>query len=158
MSRLPNIIIAASAVIVMSASTVVPASAATRTGTLVCTVAPGMGFLIGSSKRLDCQFNSKTGRERYTGRINKLGLDIGITTGGKIAWAVLEPSRRHGDLGGTYVGASAEATAGVGLGANVLVGGGNGGISLQPLSVSGQKGLDIAAGIGSITLTRVAGT
>ncbi|BCP55417.1 hypothetical protein K32_40340 [Kaistia sp. 32K] len=118
-----------------------------------------MGFLIGSSKRLDCQFNARNGgRERYTGRISKLGLDVGITTGGRIAWAVLEPSRRHGDLGGTYAGATAEATAGVGLGANVLVGGGNGGISLQPLSVSGQTGLGLAAGIGSITLTRVAGT
>lgn len=157
MSRLPRMIIAASALIVMSASTVIPASAATRTGTLVCTVAPGMGFIIGSRKKLDCMFRAKTGVERYTGTINKLGLDVGITTGGKIAWAVLEPSRRHGDLGGTYVGASAEATAGVGLGANVLVGGGNGGISLQPLSISGQKGLDIAAGISSITLKRVAG-
>ncbi|WEK50742.1 MAG: DUF992 domain-containing protein [Candidatus Kaistia colombiensis] len=155
MSASLKIVIAASTLAAISALGIGTASAATRTGTLDCRVAPGVGFIVGSSKSLNCTFNSKRGIEHYTGKINKLGLDVGITTGGQIVWAVLERSKRHGDLSGTYAGATAEATAGVGLGANVLVGGGNSGISLQPLSISGQKGLDLAAGIGSVTLTRI---
>ncbi|MET4636301.1 DUF992 domain-containing protein [Kaistia defluvii] len=154
MSASLKIVIAASTLIAISAAMPGAASAATRTGTLVCKVAQGMGFIVGSSKKLDCTFNSKQGAERYTGKINKIGLDVGMTTGGQIVWAVMEPSRRHGDLTGTYAGATAEATAGVGLGANVLVGGGNNSVSLQPLSISGQKGLNLAAGIGSVTLSR----
>jgi hypothetical protein len=39
-----------------------------------------------------------------------------------------------------------------GLGANVLVGGSSQTVALQPLSVQGQIGLDIAAGVGSLDL------
>jgi hypothetical protein len=42
----------------------------------------------------------------------------------------------------------------MGLGANVLLGGGNS-IALQPLSISGQEGLNVAGGIGAITLKAV---
>lgn len=153
MSASLKIVIAASTLAAISTLGAGTATAATRTGTLVCRVAPGMGFIVGSIKRLDCTYNSRRGAEHYSGKINRIGLDVGMTTGGQIVWAVLEPTKRHGDLAGTYAGATAEATAGVGLGANVLVGGGNG-ISLQPLSISGQKGLNLAAGIGSVTLSR----
>jgi Protein of unknown function (DUF992) len=55
---------------------------------------------------------------------------------------------------GTYAGVGAEATAGAGVGANVLVGGTGRAFSLQPLSIEGQtSGLDIAAGITTVTLT-----
>ena len=125
-----------------------------NSGILKCNVGGGRGFLFASSKDIKCLFQSTNKRiERYTGRVHKVGLDIGYTDGGTITWAVFAPTinLRQGGLGGTYVGATAEATAGRGVGANILVGG-TSAVSLQPLSISGQKGINIAAGIGSITL------
>jgi hypothetical protein len=90
----------------------------------------------------------------YSGSISKFGVDIGYTEGGVLIWGVVAPTSdmRPGALEGDYVGVSASATAGVGAGANVLVGGFDKSISLQPLSVSGNRGLNVAAGIGSISL------
>lgn len=126
-----------------------------RVGTLSCNVASGWGFVFGSSKALHCTFTPAPGRaEFYAGTINKFGVDIGYTQGGVLIWAVFAPSSNLGPgaLSGNYVGATGSATVGVGAGANVLVGGSNRTISLQPISVEGNTGLNIAAGIGSITL------
>jgi hypothetical protein len=57
-----------------------------------------------------------------------------------------------GALAGEFAGATASATVGVGAGANVLVGGSSRTISLQPLSLEGSTGLNVAAGIGAISL------
>jgi len=92
-------------------------------------------------------------REVYVGGINKFGLDIGATAGGEMVWAVYAPTtRRFGALAGNYSGATAEATVGAGLGANVLVGGSDRTVALQPLSVQGQAGLNVAAGVAELTL------
>jgi hypothetical protein len=92
-------------------------------------------------------------REVYTGSITKFGLDLGATAGGEMIWAVYAPTnRRLGALAGHYGGASAEATVGAGVGANVLVGGSNRTVSLQPVSVQGQAGLNVAAGVAEIDL------
>ncbi|HEX2760302.1 MAG TPA: DUF992 domain-containing protein, partial [Rhizomicrobium sp.] len=93
-------------------------------------------------------------REHYVGTINKFGVDIGYTEGGILVWGVFAPSSDVGPgaLAGTYVGGSAQATVGIGAGANALIGGLNKSIALQPLSLEGSKGLNVAAGIGSITL------
>ena len=126
-----------------------------RIGALECTVAGGPGFIITSSKALSCTFKPTRGRrETYVGTIRKFGLDIGATQKGKIVWAVLAPtaSVRPGALAGDYVGVSAEATVGAGVQANVLVGGFNKSFNLQPLSVGGQTGLNIAAGVSELTL------
>jgi uncharacterized protein DUF992 len=135
-----------------------PATAAphgVKVGTLTCNVASGWGFVFGSSKDLHCTFrpNAHTG-EHYTGSISKFGIDVGYTEGGVLVWGVFAPSSdvRAGALEGDYVGASAQATVGVGLGANVLVGGFDKSFALQPLSVSGNEGLNVAAGIGAISL------
>lgn len=147
----------ASAVISAAALPFAPAAeAAVKTGTLTCHVAPGLGLILGSRRSLECEFRSSRGIERYTGRIDRVGLDIGITRNSTIVWSVFEPTRHHGDLTGRYTGATAQATVGVGLGANVLVGGGENSIALQPLSVTTQTGLNVAAGISSMHLTRVA--
>ena len=92
--------------------------------------------------------------EFYAGTINKFGVDIGYTQGGVLVWAVFAPTANlsPGALNGNYVGATGSATVGVGAGANVLVGGSNSTISLQPVSVEGNTGLNVAAGIGSISL------
>ncbi len=92
-------------------------------------------------------------RKAYTGTMTTFGLDIGITTGGVIVWTVFADTNRYaGMLAGTYSGATAEVSVAAGLGANVLVGGSNRTVALQPLSVQGQIGLDIAAGIGALEL------
>lgn len=127
-----------------------------KIGTLTCMVDGGFGFLVGSSKKMTCTFK-KAGSdmsETYHGKVKKFGVDIGVTQETTIVWAVFAPSRGvgAGSLAGTYAGVSAEATAGVGVGANVMVGGNNKTIQLQPVSVQAQTGLDIAAGIATMTL------
>ncbi len=130
------------------------AQSRTRAGVLTCNVAGGVGLILGSQKATSCVFAPRRGRsERYTGVIRKFGLDIGATQRGVITWAVFsQGSLAPGSLAGSYVGASAEATVGAGLGANVLVGGNNRTVALQPLSVSGQTGLNFALGVGDLEL------
>ena len=130
----------------------------TQAGMLNCKVSPGVGLLITSRKALQCDFKS-TGsnrHDRYVGSISKLGIDVGATTGGQIVWAVYRAGRplRPGDLAGDYGGVSAEASVVVGLGANALVGGTNKSVSLQPFSVEGQTGLNIAVGVSELSLER----
>jgi hypothetical protein len=133
------------------------AQAGARIGTLSCNVAAGWGFIFGSSKALRCVFSGGPGRiEHYAGSISKFGVDIGYTQGGVLVWAVFAPSTNVGPgaLSGSYVGATGSATVGVGAGANVLIGGSGRSVSLQPLSIEGNTGLNVAAGIGAITLRR----
>ncbi len=127
-----------------------------RASVLTCNVSGGIGLIVTSQKSTFCTFNPRRGRnERYVGVIRRFGLDIGATQRGVITWAVLsEGSTAPGSLAGSYVGGSAEATVGAGLGANVLVGGSNRSIALQPLSVSGQTGLNFALGVGDLELRR----
>ena len=125
-----------------------------KAGLLKCNVSSGWGFIFGSSKDLKCLYSPLDGAaERYRGEIEKYGIDIGYTQSGVLIWTVFAPTAdlQPGALEGNYVGATAEVTAGIGLGANVLLGGGES-IALQPLSVSGQEGLNIAAGIGAVNL------
>jgi len=136
------------------------AGAGVKVGTLTCNVAGGMGFVFGSSKDLACSYEpTKAPAEHYEGTISKWGLDVGYTGKGKLVWAVFAPSSdvRPGAIQGEYAGATAQANVGLGLGANVLVGGLDKSIALQPLSVEGSTGLNVAAGIGSISLKHVPG-
>jgi hypothetical protein len=127
----------------------------TKVGALTCDISAGIGVIIASKKHVTCMFTpSKPGpREVYVGSISKFGLDIGATTGGEMVWSVFAPSnRKFGALAGHYTGASAEATVGVGAGANVLVGGSNRTVTLQPVSVQGQTGLNLAVGVAGLDL------
>lgn len=129
-----------------------------RAGVLTCEVKGGAGFVIGSSKELRCHFEASGGQsERYVGAINKYGLDVGITGNAVMTWVVLAPTTKvhRGALSGNYVGASAEVSAGIGGGANVLVGGSGKTISLQPLSVQGETGINAALAIASLELRSV---
>ena len=131
------------------------APAGIKVGELTCNVASGWGFVFGSSKDLHCTFRGNNRHaDHYVGSVSKFGVDIGYTEGGVLVWGVFAPSSdvRAGALEGDYAGASASATVGVGVGANVLVGGLDKSIDLQPLSVEGNKGLNVAAGIGAISL------
>ena len=126
-------------------------------GSLNCTVAGGVGFVFGSSKELSCLLTRTDGKaELYSGSIKKFGIDIGFTKEAHIVWLVFAPGNiAPGALAGSYGGATASATVGVGAGANVLLGGSNKQITLQPVSVEGSVGLNVAAGIGAIDLNYV---
>jgi Protein of unknown function (DUF992) len=136
---------------------VVPASADIRVGVLRCDVAPGVGYIIASSKELRCAFHGQgQPRDVYRGYITRVGLDVGWTTGGRIGWWVFAPSRPGpGALEGGYYGASAEATVVAGVGANALVGGLNNSITLQPFSVAAQGGLDAALTVSGMRLDSI---
>ena len=126
-----------------------------QVGTLTCSVAAGWGFVFGSSKDIRCTFARAGGPpEHYAGAINKFGVDIGYTQGGVLVWGVFAPtaSLAPGTLSGNYVGATGSATVGVGAGANVLIGGFDKSVALQPVSIEGGTGLNVAAGIGELTL------
>ncbi len=130
------------------------AKAGLNAGVLQCTIEPAMGYIIASSREMDCTFNPGRGRDQhYTGTMTKLGLDIGMTGEGSFAWLVIAPgSVDRGSLEGRYAGVSAQATVAAGLGANVLIGGLEHSIALQPISVQGQTGLNVAVGIAGLHL------
>jgi len=146
-------LIAAAAALMISA---VPAFSASgvNVGSLSCNVAGGMGFIFGSSKTMSCVFTRADGSaEVYNGEINKYGVDIGFTKEAHMIWVVFAPGNvAPGALAGQYGGATADVAAGLGLGANVLVGGGNSQIALQPVSVTGSIGINVAAGVAQIEL------
>jgi len=126
-----------------------------KTGALTCNVQGGWGLVFGSSRDLRCTYADNKGKvERYTGRIGKFGVDVGYQAGGVIVWAVLSPTADigKGALAGTYGGVTGGASVGVGGSANVLVGGSRNTISLQPLSIEGTTGINVAAGIAQLVL------
>jgi hypothetical protein len=130
-------------------------SSRVRVGGLTCNVAPGVGLIIGSNKSMSCTYQSVDGwSEHYSGNIIIIGADIGVTDTKTIAWAVWAPVNQggRGALAGGYAGATAEVTVAAGLGTNVLVGGFQNSFMLQPVSVSGQTGANVAAGVSGIQL------
>lgn len=126
-------------------------------GSLTCSVAGGTGFVFGSSKSLNCLLARTDGvAERYEGTIKRFGVDIGFTKEAHVVWLVFAPGNiGPGALAGSYAGPTASATVGVGVGANVLIGGSSKQVALQPVSVEGSVGLNVAAGVAEIELTAV---
>jgi hypothetical protein len=137
-------------------TTAAEAQGRVRAGGLACNLSPTVGLIIGSRQQIQCTFTPSSGGrvEYYSGHIGRLGLDLGVTAGGRMIWGVFARTNRMPPrtLAGTYVGASGDASLGLGGGANVLVGGSNRTISLQPLSLQGQVGVNLALGVASMTL------
>lgn len=131
-------------------------AASVKVGRLACNVAAGTGFILGSSKDVSCRFHRiNHSTESYYGEINKVGIDIGKTEATHIEWLVFAVDASHyntGALSGNYFGASAEATVGVGLGGNILIGGFQDSFVLQPFSIQAQTGLNFAVGLANLTL------
>jgi len=126
-----------------------------KAGLLTCDVSGGIGLIIASQKQVSCVYapDLPGPQEAYVGSFSRFGLDIGVTGGGVMVWAVFtDTTRGPGFLAGDYVGASGEVSFVAGLGANVLVGGSNRTVALQPLSVSGDVGINLALGIGDLSL------
>jgi uncharacterized protein DUF992 len=133
-----------------------PQAAGVKAGVLTCNVSSGWGFIIGASRDLRCVYTSPAGPpEHYSGSISKFGVDIGYQQSAVIVWGVIAPTAHlnPGGLAGMYGGVTGGASVGAGLGANVLVGGSGQTIALQPVSIEGSTGLNVAAGIAEITLT-----
>ncbi len=136
-------------------STAQAQSGRVQLGVLECRGGASVGFIVGSVTNLGCVLRAD-GRpdSPYVATIRKVGLDIGITQETALAWAVFAPVERAGigDLSGNYAGAQGSASVGIGLGANVLVGGSQNSIALQPLSLQGSTGLNIAVGLEGLEL------
>lgn len=146
----------ASLALVATASAALGENAQGVAGTLTCKGKGTVGMIIGSKEALDCNFVTTKGQaHRYAGTITKIGLDIGVRGENTLIWTVVYSTAEVPveGLAGTYGGVSADASVGIGGGANVLVGGSKNSVTLQPLSVQGQTGLNIATGVSGLTLT-----
>jgi hypothetical protein len=133
------------------------AQADTALGILTCKSDGATGYIIGSSENVICDFvpaNAAQATEVYTGTLDNIGLDIGVTGETVMSWNVLADTDAYqpSQLAGTYVGASADASFAAGGGVKLLTGGPNGGLSLQPLSVQAQEGVNAALGVTKFTL------
>ena len=131
----------------------------TQTGMLNCKVAPSIGFIIAGHQSMQCQFtqNAPNPPQAYEGALNMVGLNIGITAGGVFGWAVFAPTAGlpAGALAGEYVGASGDIGLGLGVGANVLIGGSGRTFALQPVSLEGSVGVNVALGVSALQLRAV---
>jgi Protein of unknown function (DUF992)/HdeA/HdeB family len=132
-------------------------SAWSQIGGLNCRLAPTVGLIVVSEQKMSCQFTpSQVGWpvQNYDGRMTRVGVDLGATTGGVLTWGVFAATTgpAFGGLDGDYVGVSGGATLGLGAGANVLLGGSNRSVALQPLSVKGMTGLNVQAGVSTLKL------
>ena len=119
-----------------------------KVGMLNCNVGPEVGFIVGGRAKLSCRYSPSSPS------VPTVGLDIGATGGGKLAWAVFMPTNGppHGALTGDYAGVSGQAAVGVGVGGNILVGGSNRSVTLQPFSVEGDTGINLAIGVSDMVL------
>jgi hypothetical protein len=132
------------------------AQSGVKAGLLSCRTGPSVGLIVGSHQRIHCRFDPDNGSpsEAYSGSITRVGLDVGIRAGGVMGWAVYAPTTaiHHNALIGHYVGASGDISLGVGAGGKLLVGGSHHTVSLQPLALSGQVGVNLALGVAGLTL------
>ena len=140
----------------LAAATPASAQSQSQAGMLTCQLKPTIGLIIGSRQRMSCVFTmTNTGRrETYEGRITRLGLDIGISAGGRMVWLVRARGTRLPPraLTGLYVGASGDIALGIGVGANALIGGNDKSVVLQPLSLEASAGINLALGVAGLRL------
>ena len=145
----------AAAIVLLAEGPVAQAQPRLQVGTLRCTIGPSVGALIASRRQLTCRFfKNRRHVENYSGAMTRFGFDVGVTAGGVMRWRVVTRTRAlgRGALAGTYVGASADASLGLGVGANALVGGSRRSVALQPISMTGKMGVNLAVGVAGLTL------
>ena len=126
-----------------------------RAGILQCQGGQNVGFVVGSVTSLECVFRSEGRRpEPYIAKVQRIGLDLGVTEQTQLSWSVSAPNSRlgRGELAGSYGGVGANASIGIGGGGNFLVGGPANAYALQPISLQGQTGLNVTAGIAGLEL------
>ncbi len=152
------------ATFVLAIGFAVPAAAQapkwTQVGGLLCKVKPNIGFIIFGHQPMECHFTPSVPAhpsEVYEGAINTVGLDVGITAGSVLGWAVFAPTTGFpaGSLVGEYVGASGDIGLGIGAGANVLIGGSGRTFALQPVSLQGSVAVNVVLGVSALKLRPV---
>lgn len=155
-TKLARIMAVIVAVGTLGLATEASAQGRAKVGTLTCNLGPSVGFIVGGQRRLSCRYtpDGPWPPEVYVGNMSTIGLDIGVSGRGRMVWAVFAPTNGYfrGALTGTYAGASADVAIGVGLGANVLVGGSHRSFALQPVSVEANTGVNLAAGVSELRL------
>jgi len=128
----------------------------TQVGMLTCKLNPSIGFVIAGHQSMECQYVPSDGSppQPYQGALNMVGVNIGISAGGVLGWAVLAPTGglAAGALAGEYVGASGDLGLGLGAGANVLIGGSSRSFALQPVSLEGSVAVNVALGVSALKL------
>jgi hypothetical protein len=147
--------VALAAAVAIPLGTTAANAASVQVGMLQCEMSPGISAVIGSSRDLDCIFKptSSAPPEHYQGTLSKFGIDLGYVQGGKLAWAVYAPSRlMEGALQGSYGGTSANVALGFGGAVNVLGGGFEGSVALQPIALESTLGINLGATIASMKL------
>src|SRR4029079_6508631 len=130
----------AAAAFALAVGSVDPAAAQrVKAGLLTFDLSSCIWFIIGSQNAVCVIYAPEPAgpQQVYSGSISKFGLDIGVTSSGVMLWGVFTCSMgpNPGFLAGDYFGATGEVTIAAGLGANVLVGGSNRTVALQPVSV-----------------------
>jgi hypothetical protein len=158
MLKYARVLLAIAAAAALVSPAVAQQSGGTKIGVLTCKTSASLGLIIGSKQSVRCNFAPDNGPpEAYEGHIGRLGLDLGVKGGGVMAWTVFAPVNgyHHGALAGSYGGASGSVSVGVGVGANALVGGSHRSIALQPLSVEGNVGVNLALGVAGLTLRSI---
>src|SRR5262245_26235430 len=130
-----------------------------QVGMLTCKLNPSIGFIIAGHQSMECRYVPGEGAppQAYDGALITVGIDIGISAGGVLGWAVLAPTAGipAGALAGEYVGASGDLGIGVGAGANVLIGGSARTFALQPVSLEGSIAVNVALGVSGLKLRPV---
>jgi hypothetical protein len=156
MFKHPLVLVSIGLITAMTSYAAAEAPSGTKIGALNCQLAPSTTFIVGSHDPMRCRYtpDGPFQPEFYDGVINTIGVDIGFKTGGEMTWAVIAPTlgAPRGGLAGEYLGASGGVTPGVGIGANVLIGGSERSFVLQPVSVQGQTGLDLTLGVSGLVL------
>ena len=131
-----------------------------KVGTLACEMSgEKTSLFITSRTPLTCTFSNGVGTEKYEGETGiAFGVDMQWEENKELVFAIvaLTSDYRIGSyaLEGTYVGAKGSAAVGIGIGANVLIGGGEKSISLQPVSLERSTGFGAALGVGYLSLKR----
>jgi len=156
--KLRNTLFGISMTLIASLLAAIPAyagnsTAGTKIGVLTCNSVPGSGLnlLIHSTVDLKCKFESTdgSGTEHYVGETGiGLGIDINYNLERHLIFTVFAADTARGNhkLAGKFGGAGGSATVGVGVGAQVLVGGSNRSVSLQPV-IEGSSGFGVSGGL-----------
>ena len=156
MSKILRVVASLTALLTLTSPLLAQSQDWVKVGGLSCSMAPTIGLLVVSEQKLNCKFtpDGSYPPENYTGTMGTVGIDVGVIGGGLLAWAVYMPTQGppQGSLAGTYGGASGDIALGVGVGANVLLGGSGRSVMLQPISVEGSVGIDITLGVSALTL------
>jgi hypothetical protein len=157
MTRIATQLLAAAAIASVALTAQAAEEMTGKVGVLSCDVSAGIGLFVVEKQTMTCVFKPDKGGpiDQYTGKIDEYGIALGEVKAGRLDWVVIATAAGvpHGALAGQYGGVGADASVGAGVGANVLVGGTGRAFSLQPLSVEGEVGLNLAVGVTTVTLT-----